>query len=274
MPPNPKPCVCSPPSLFVKKRLMRGSVFCKKSFMKRDLLSLSDLTAPEIEKLLKRASIFKKGRSRDSRLLKGKTLALLFEKASTRTRVSFEVAVHELGGYAVCLEGGTTQVGRGEPYADTARVLSRYVQGIMVRTFGHDRAEELSRAATVPVINGLTDLFHPCQLLADLLTVRELKPRVRKIAYVGDGNNMAHSWIEAAALLKIPLAVAMPGRYGLSPDFTRRVDVGRYEWIRITEDPAEAVKGADVVNTDTWFSMGQQEDEEKRRGLPPFPFNS
>lgn len=241
--------------------------------MKRNLLTLLDLKPAEIEKLFRRAALLKKERRRGHllRTLRGKTLAMLFEKVSTRTRVSFEIAMREMGGDAVYLEGGTTQLGRGETYADTARVLSRYAHGIMIRTYGHRNAEELARAADVPVINGLTDLHHPCQLLADLLTIRECKRRVEKVAYIGDGNNMANSWILASFLLKIPLAVATPPGFEPAPEVFRQV--GGCRWIRQTHDPVEAARGADVLNTDTWFSMGQEEDEAKRKAFVPFQLN-
>lgn len=241
--------------------------------MKKDLLSLFDLTPQQIESLLKRAIQLKKERLRHRlrTTLKGRTLAMIFEKSSTRTRLSFEIAMWELGGFAVYLESGTTQLGRGESYTDTARVLSRYAHGILIRTYGHSIAEELARSASIPVINGLTDLHHPCQVLADLMTIRECKKKVQKIAYVGDGNNMANSWIQAALLLKIPLSVATPKGYGPAVEILKIPPGDRL--IQITEDPQEAVRGADVVNTDTWFSMGQEVEEKKRIAFKPFQVN-
>ncbi len=198
---------------------------------------------------------------------------MIFEKASTRTRVSFEVAMHELGGAAITLEGATTQMGRGETYADTARVLGRYLHGIMIRTFGHTQAEELARDSKVPVINGLTDLYHPCQILADLLTIRENFKRIGKVAYVGDGNNMANSWIEASLLLRFPLSVATPKRYEPAAVVQEKVRSMKADWVALTDDPREAVRGAGVINTDTWFSMGQEESDEKRRLFAPYQVN-
>ena len=239
---------------------------------KRDLLRLTDLTAKEIERLFNRTATLKKERQRRrfNHVLKGRTLAMLFEKASTRTRVSFEIAMRELGGDAVFLEGSSTQIGRGETYADTAMVLSRYAHGIMIRTYGHTNAEELALHATIPVINGLTDLYHPCQILADLFTIRECKKKVRKICYIGDGNNMANTWMEASALLGVPLTIATPPGFA-PPDEILKKDLTRS--IVMTQDPVEAVRDADVVNTDTWFSMGQEETEAKRKAFGPYQVN-
>ncbi|MEW6778325.1 MAG: ornithine carbamoyltransferase, partial [Bdellovibrionota bacterium] len=184
---------------------------------KRDFLELTDLTADELLDLLDLAAVLKRERSRgkEKPRLPGKTLAMIFEKPSTRTRVSFEVAICEQGGRAVVLAPDEIQLGRGETIRDTARVLSRYCQGIVLRTFGHERVVELARAASVPVINGLSDLTHPCQILADLLTIRELLGRCEKIsvAYIGDGNNVLHSWMMASSLLAIDLRVASPPEY-------------------------------------------------------------
>ncbi|MBI4196528.1 MAG: ornithine carbamoyltransferase [Deltaproteobacteria bacterium] len=243
--------------------------------MKKDLKSLSDLSAKEIESLFRKATLLKKERKRGKvrGTLRGKTLAMLFEKTSTRTRVSFEIAMRELGGDAVYLESGTTQVGRGETYADTAKVLSRYAHGILIRTYGQGIVEELAKASDVPVINGLSDLYHPCQILADLFTVGENKRERRKVAYIGDGNNIANSWIQAALLLRFPLVVATP--HGFEPD-RQILEVARNQKdvsVIITDDPVEAVRGAAVVNTDTWFSMGQKEEEEKRRRFQPYQLN-
>jgi len=239
----------------------------------KHLLNTLDLKVPEIEKIFRRAASLKKERrkGRFNFSLRGKTLGMLFEKASTRTRVSFEVAMNELGGAAIYLESGSTQVGRGETYADTARVLSRYLHGIMIRTFGHNIAEELARHATIPVINGLTDLYHPCQILTDLFTVRECR-KGKKICYIGDGNNMTNSWIVLALQIGFRLSVATPKGFGPSPAVLDLCEKSGFSFL-LTEDPAEAVDGADVINTDTWFSMGQKEDEEKRRLFRPFQLN-
>lgn len=243
--------------------------------MKKDLLSLFDLQPEDFEELFRRAARMKKERQR-GRLrtpLKGKTLAMIFEKASTRTRLSFEVAMEELGGFAISLESGTMQLGRGESYADTARVLSGYVHGILIRTFGHNRAEELGRAASVPVINGLTDLYHPCQVLADLFTIREVRRSFGKICYVGDGNNMTNTWIQAALVLDLTLAIATPAGYEPEGALLEKIGLARSGRITLTRDPLEAVKGAGVVNTDAWFSMGQEEDSAKRKALRPYQVN-
>lgn len=195
--------------------------------------------------------------------LEGKVLAMIFEKPSTRTRVSFEVAMYQLGGSAIYLEAHTTQLGRGESIADTARVLSRYVNGVMIRAYSHKSVEEFAANSRVPVINGLTDRFHPCQILGDLLTIQEHlgDPRRVKVAYVGDGNNVANSWIEAARLLEFPLDLACPEGYEPEQELIRDLPPN----IRILRDPAEAVREAGIIYTDVWVSMGQEAEEEVRR---------
>jgi ornithine carbamoyltransferase len=237
--------------------------------MKRDLLTIKDLKASEIKHLIKRAFVYKDLKSRDRayRPLKGKILALLFEKPSTRTRVSFEAGMYQLGGNVVCMNVGDTQLARGEALSDTSRVLSSYVDGIVVRCSTHAHAEELARHATVPVINGLTDLHHPCQVLSDLMTIVENKNGLDglKVAWVGDGNNMAHSWINAASRMGFDLYLACPKKYEPRTDIlreARRVAKGE---IRLTHDPIEAVRGADVLCTDVWISMGQEDEEKNRR---------
>jgi ornithine carbamoyltransferase len=199
-----------------------------------------------------------------SRPLAGKSLAMIFMKSSTRTRVSFEVGAWQLGGHALFLSPRDVQLGRGEPVADTARVLSRYVDGIMIRTFAHAEVEELARYATVPVINGLTDLLHPCQILADLLTVRQHLGGYegKRIAWIGDGNNMANSWINAAYRLGFELVLACPEGY--DPDRAILERARREAPVRIVRDPREAAEGAHVVNTDVWASMGQEEEQKVR----------
>lgn len=231
---------------------------------KRDFLSLEDFSPQEIRHLLQRA-VELKGARPPVRPLEGKALAMIFRKSSTRTRVSFEVAIHQLGGFGVFLSDRDSQLGRGEPIPDTARVLSGYVDAIMVRTFGHAEVVELAAHATVPVINGLSDLLHPCQLLADLLTVREefgadLEPL--RVAWVGDGNNMANSWLNAAGRLGFELRLACPEGYDPDPEILVRASGhGR---ILLTRDPREAVEGAHVVTTDVWASMGQEEEAAHR----------
>lgn len=243
--------------------------------MKKDFLTLAHCTAAEIEGLLDLAALYKRERRRHPKPLAGKILGMIFEKSSTRTRVSFEVAMLELGGMAIALDSHGTQLGRGESYADTARVLSRYLDFLCVRTFAHERLEELARFSTIPVINALTDLCHPCQVLADLLTIREHMGARRwqdlTVAYVGDGNNMAHSWIDAALALGFHLRVACPSGYGIAPDYLKKSR--RVAHIHCGEDPARAVVGAHAVTTDTWFSMGQEVSQEKRQAFAPFQVN-
>src|SRR5256885_6469827 len=231
----------------------------------RDSLQTPDFSRKEMEQL---SALAKRMRARGSREtpLAAKTLAMIFAKSSTRTRVSFEVGAYQLGGQALFLSSRDIQIGRGEPIPDTARVLSRYVDGIMIRTFDHGEVEELARHATVPVINGLTDLSHPCQVLADLFTVREAlgTGEGKRIAWVGDGNNMANSWIEPAHVLGFELRLACPEGY--EPNrriFDRAKAAGAC--VSITEAPEDAVEGAHVVNTDVWASMGQEEEAEARR---------
>ncbi|HWQ27406.1 MAG TPA: ornithine carbamoyltransferase [Dehalococcoidia bacterium] len=233
--------------------------------MKRDFLAITDFTRAEIERVFELAARMKSGAYRETPLA-GKTLAMIFAKSSTRTRVSFEVGTLQLGGHALFLSARDIQLGRGEPIADTARVLSRYVDGIMIRTFEHREVEELARFASVPVINGLTDLSHPCQVMADLFTVREAFGTLEgtRIAWVGDGNNMANSWLEAAAVLGFELWLACPE--GFEPDREKFAAARRAgACVQMTEVPDEAVQGAHVVNTDVWASMGQEGEAEARR---------
>ena len=231
---------------------------------KRDFLAIPDFSTEELYAILRLAKDMKSGRY-NKRPLDDKTIALIFEKSSTRTRVSFEVGAFQLGGHALFLSSRDIQLGRGEPLKDTARVLSRYVDGMMVRTFGHDRIEELAKFATVPVINGLTDLLHPCQVMADLQTVQEefgddLKPR--KIAWIGDGNNMANSWLNAAFRFGFELRLACPDGYRPDPAILERAKSKAK--VLLTTDPREAASGAEVINTDVWTSMGQEAETEKR----------
>ncbi len=237
--------------------------------MKKNLLSIFDLTAEEICRLLDRAGELKRLQKEGvvHHPLAGKTLGMVFEKSSTRTRVSFEVGVYQLGGHAIFLSPRDTQIGRGEPVADTARVLSGYLDGILIRTFSQEILEEFARYATVPVINGLSDLLHPCQVLADLFTIRERKGTLEglKIAWIGDGNNMAHSWILAAARLGFELVLACPPGHRPGKSILDMADSGGSDKIRVVEDPVEAATGADVLNTDVWASMGQEEEQEARK---------
>ncbi|MGH7463908.1 MAG: ornithine carbamoyltransferase [Longimicrobiales bacterium] len=232
--------------------------------MKRDFLAVPDFETDELYDILALAHRLKSGAYREKPLA-GKTLAMIFEKSSTRTRVSFEVGTYQLGGHALFLSSRDIQLGRGEPIRDMARVLSRYVDGIMIRTFAHATLEELARFATVPIINGLTDLLHPCQIIADLMTIQEnfgQDLRARKIAWVGDGNNMANSWLNAAFRFGFELRLACPEAYRPDPATLERAR-GTAN-IVVTSDPARAIAGADVVNTDVWTSMGQEEETQAR----------
>jgi len=229
----------------------------------RHFLAIPDFTRPELVALLELAAAMKRGEYRQ-RPLEGKTLGMIFAKSSTRTRVSFEVGAFQLGGHALFLSARDIQLGRGEPIRDTARVLSRYLDGIMIRTYDHADVEELARFASIPVINGLTDLLHPCQVLADLLTIRETLGgwEGKTVAWIGDGNNMANSWLNAAGTLGFELRLACPERYEPNEAILERNR--RLTTIVLTRDPAEAVQGAHAVNTDVWASMGQEEEQEER----------
>jgi ornithine carbamoyltransferase len=229
----------------------------------RDFLAIPDFTAPELVALFDLAERMRNGEY-TKKPLAGQTLAMIFMKASTRTRVSFEVGAYQLGGHALFLSSRDVQLGRGEPIADTARVLSRYVNGIMIRTFAHEDVEELARYADVPVINGLSDLLHPCQILADLLTVRQHLGtwEGKKVAWIGDGNNMANSWINAAYRLGFDLTLACPNGYEPARELLVRAQEKAN--VTLTRDPIDAIVGAHVVNTDVWASMGQ-EDEQRQR---------
>lgn len=237
----------------------------------RDLLELDDYTTEEIQYLIDLAIELKRKQKNGEVFhpLKGKTIGLIFEKSSTRTRVSFEVGMFQLGGHALFLSRNDIQLGRGETVSDTAQVMSRYLDGIMIRTFGHDKVEELARYASVPVINGLSDLAHPCQVLADLQTVYEHKGKLKglKMAFVGDGNNMAHSLLIGGA--KMGMHVAIAGPEGYEPDAgvvakAREIAEETGSEILITRSPEEAVKDADVIYTDVWASMGFEEEQKAR----------
>jgi ornithine carbamoyltransferase len=231
--------------------------------MTRHFLAIPDFSKPELISLFDLATRMKQGSYRGKPLL-GKTLGMIFAKASTRTRVSFEVGAFQLGGHALFLSARDIQLGRGEPIRDTARVLSRYLDGIMIRTYDHADVEELARYGSIPVINGLTDLLHPCQVLADLMTVRETLGGWdgKVVAWIGDGNNMANSWINAAGTLGFELRLACPKGYEPNAEILKR-NSSRTR-ITLTADPKEAARGAHVINTDVWASMGQEEEQEKR----------
>lgn len=242
--------------------------------MKRDFLEIPDFSAEEIDNLLALAERMRSGEY-TGKPLSGKSLAMIFTKSSTRTRVSFEAGTWQLGGHAMFLSSRDVQLGRGEPIADTARVLSGYVDGIMIRTFAHSDVIELAKHSTVPVINGLTDLVHPCQVLADLLTVRQSfgDYRNRRVSWIGDGNNMANSWINAAYVLGFELRLACPEGYDPDPAILARAKTRSK--VTVTRDPAEAADGADVVNTDVWASMGQEEEQTLReKAFAGFTVNS
>jgi len=235
--------------------------------MKKDFLSLADWSRADLEKIfdLTRELKGKQKRGEPHRLLQGKTLGMVFEKSSTRTRVSFEAGMFHLGGHALFLSSGATQMGRGEPIKDTARCMARYVDGVMIRTFSQQVVEEFAAYASIPVINGLTDLYHPCQVMADLYTVIEHKGNYRDQVYcwIGDGNNMANSWINAAAVFGFKLRLATPAGYEPDAEVCRRAAESGAE-IFYTHDPLEAVRGADVLNTDVWASMGQEAQQKER----------
>ncbi len=239
--------------------------------MKKDLLAISDLTSRELDEVLKLSASLKKmqKQGRMHQPLKGKSLGMIFEKSSTRTRVSFEVGMYQLGGQALFLSANDLQIGRGEPIADTARTLSRYLDGIMIRTFAQATAEELARHASVPVINGLTDLHHPCQALADLFTIREKRGDLKglKFSYVGDGNNMAHSLIEACVKAGMHISLACPPGYEPDAGIMREAKLAAVQTgseVRLSNDPGKAVTNADIVYTDVWASMGQESEHAKR----------
>ena len=241
--------------------------------MKKDFLKLSDLNKDEVLCLLKEAEELKqlKASGVAHRPLEGKTLGMIFNKNSTRTRISFEVGMFELGGHSLFLTPDQMQLGRGETIADSARVLSRYLDGILIRTFNFKEIEELAKHASIPVINGLTDLNHPIQILSDLFTIHEKLGHLDgiKIAYVGDGNNVAYSWINAAVMFDLRLSIGCPA--SCRPELPKEISIP--DCIEITDDPIAAVKDADVIYTDVWISMGQEEVDEKVTLLKPYQIN-
>ncbi len=239
--------------------------------MKKDLLTIHDLSTGDVENILARSAALKRMLKQGTpyQPLKGKSLGMIFEKSSTRTRVSFEVGMFQLGGQALFLSSNDLQIGRGEPIADTARTLSRYLDAIMIRTFAQSTAEELAHHATIPVINGLSDLHHPCQALADLFTIQQKRGGLkgRSFAYIGDGNNMANSLIEACAKVGMNITLACPKGYepdaGIVREAAREAEQAGAR-VKVVHNPYEAVKGADVVYTDVWASMGQEAEHAKR----------
>jgi len=233
----------------------------------KDFLCLSEWSASELDAIFTLTTELKEKQKQGVAhpLLAGKTLGMIFEKSSTRTRISFEVGMYQLGGHALFLSSGTTQISRGEPIKDTARVMSRYVDGIMIRTFSQSEVAELAQHADVPVINALTDSYHPCQVMADLYTVLEHKGSYKDQVYcwIGDGNNMANSWINAAAVFGFELRIATPSGYEADAWVIERAQQRGAKLI-FTNDPLVAAKGADVLNTDVWASMGQEGEQAKR----------
>jgi len=236
--------------------------------MATHLLRLSDFSKDELFAYIDRAIVLKQEAAAGIRhtQLTGKIIAMVFEKASTRTRVSFEAAMYGLGGQVVFLSAKETQLARSEPLKDTALVMSRYVDGLVVRTYGQEVVTELARYSTIPVINALTDLFHPCQVLSDVMTVIEKKGLLDtlKIAWVGDGNNMANSWIQAAAKLGFQLVLACPQGYDPEDNLLKEAQQESGGRITVVRDPVEAVRDADVINTDVWASMGQEDEQQER----------
>lgn len=252
---------------------------------KKDFLTLLDFSKEELSSLLQLALKLKQEqkKGKGDKSLQGKVLGMVFEKSSTRTRVSFEVAMAQLGGQALYIEAASSQLGRGESIEDTGRVLSRYVQALVYRTFSQESLESLAQSATVPVINGLTDLFHPVQLMADLLTIVEVQGRDPQgdwsdlfVTYVGDGNNLAYSWINAAKVFGFSLRLACPPGHEPSLQLLKELgcDMAAHDNIQLLASPQEAVKAAQVIYTDTWFSMGQEVSEAKRKKFWPYQVNT
>lgn len=248
----------------------------------KDMLSIHDLSVDEVQEILELAKELKAKQKAgiEHHLLKGKTLGMIFEKSSTRTRVSFETGMYQLGGQALFLSNRDLQLGRGEPIKDTARVLSRYLDGIMIRTFGHERVQEFAEYADIPIINALTDLLHPCQVLTDLLTIQEYKGKNLKglkMAYVGDGNNMTNSYMYGAAKVGINFVAATPDGYKPDKEVTKNaIEDAKLTGaaIELVSDPVVAVKDADIVVTDTWASMGQEEEHDMRKKIfAPYQVN-
>lgn len=247
----------------------------------RDLLTMADLSQDEIYYIISRAIEFKRlQRTKIShRYLEGKTVALIFQKPSTRTRISFEVGIVHLGGYPIYLGTNQLQLGRGETFEDTGRVLSRYVEAIVVRTFAQADVEALAQAADVPVINGLTDDHHPCQILADLMTIMEIKGRLSglKLAYLGDGNNVAHSLLLGTAKVGMNISIASPKGYEPKQaiiEMASKSVTSPTSKLEITNNPRQALESADIIYTDVWVSMGQEEEREQRlSAFKPFQVN-
>lgn len=246
--------------------------------MKKDFLTLYGMGKDEFDRIMERSALLK-SRLRagvSHRPLEGKTLGMIFDKSSTRTRLSFEVGMFQLGGLAIFLSRRDIQLGRGESVADTARTMSRYLDGVMIRTFDHEIVEDFARNSTIPVINGLTDLLHPCQIASDLFTITETFGSYEDVtvAYIGDGNNVANSWLNAAAMLPFRLALACPEGYDPDGAILERAKRDSARGVELHRSPAEAVQGAHVVYTDVWASMGQESEKESRaRVFRPYQIN-
>lgn len=246
--------------------------------MKRDFLSVSDFSKEEVLEIIKYGTELKKDKFKDQ-TLKGKSIGLIFMKQSTRTRLSFEVGVYQMGGQPIYISGSSTQLSRGEDIKDTARVMSRYLDGVVIRTFSHKEVEDLARYGSIPVINALTDYLHPCQVMADLMTMYERFGGLdgKKVAYIGDGNNMANTWLIACGLMGIDITVATPEGYEPNGKAVlEAVNLAKKSGgsIEITNDPYKAVKDADVIYTDVWVSMGQESDKDKKNMFRNFTINS
>ncbi len=247
------------------------------SLKDRNLLTWLDYSQEEVKELLSLAKWLKQNPTSD--ILKGKTLGMIFEKSSTRTRVSFEAGMLQLGGHAIYLNSRDIQIGRGESIADTAKVLSSYIDAIMIRTFEHEKIQELAEHASVPVINGLCDMYHPCQALADVLTIFELKGMVKglKVVYIGDGNNVAHSFMILCAMMGMEVVVSCPKGYEPNEEVVKKSKAIADKYggsVVVEHDPVQAVKGADIVYTDVWASMGQEEEaKERMKVFMPYQVN-
>ncbi len=234
--------------------------------MKKDFLTLLDISAKELETLLKRAAELKAEKSSTTCPLIGKSIGLLFDKSSTRTRISFQTGIYQLGAQPIYINTQELQLGRGETIEDTAKVMSRYLHGIVLRTFAHSTIETLAENSTIPIVNGLTDLHHPCQALADMLTIKEVKGKLKgiRLAYIGDGNNVANSLLEAALLTGVDFVVACPRGYEPDSKIFEHVRAAGGK-VEVVTDPAEAAKDADALYTDVWVSMGQEKEVERKR---------
>ena len=245
--------------------------------VKRDFLSISDLDRGEINEIID-YGIYLKGNPFSDRTLEKKSIGLVFMKPSTRTRISFEVGIYQMGGQPIYIQGSSTQMSRGEDIEDTARVLSRYLDGLVIRTYAHREVEELAKFSNFPVINALTDLHHPCQVLSDFMTIKEIFGKLEglKIAYIGDGNNMANSWIVGAPIVGMNISIATPEGYEpngrVVAEGIKLAELFGTE-IEITNDPIEAVKDADIIYTDVWVSMGQENEKDKTKEFYGFQVN-